>query len=288
LFLKGNKDAVAIKHEIEVASAQVKSALLLGAINAHGESEIIEPVLTRDHTEIMMQYLGFNLTEKLLDGKKHIYLNVEQELKAKSINIAGDPSSAAFLASLAILTKGSDIVIKNILFNVHRTGFFEVAKNMGADITIINDKILSGERVVDLRIKYSTLTGVITEKEIAPKTIDEYPILAILAAKAEGKTRFNGLEELKVKESNRFSAIIDNLKNCGVKVEYGNDWIEIEGCKNFKISEVIKTHHDHRIAMSFIILGLTITEQVTIDDTAMIKTSFPEFFDKLKELNANI
>ncbi len=283
----GNDEATAIKTEVAVPSAQVKSALLLAAINAYGKSTIIEPVLTRDHTEIMMEYLGFEIEVEMIEGKKHISLNAQEDLPAKDITVSGDPSSATFLAALALLSKDSQITLKNILFNQYRTGFFEIVEKMGAKISYDNERIISGEKVVDITLKTSILKAINIPAEIASKTIDEYPILAIVASKAKGITRMNGLKELKVKESNRFLAIIENLQKCGVKTNNGDDWLEIEGTEKLEVTDIITTYHDHRIAMSFIVLALAFQTEIVIDDITMINTSFPEFFDKLQEVGVD-
>lgn len=284
----GNMSSTAISHEIEVPSAQVKSALLLASLNAHGESDFVETTLTRDHTEIMMRYLGFDIVEKLENNKKYISINATNDLPAKDITVSGDPSSAAFLVAAAILIKGSNITIKNVLINEHRIGFYQILELMNAKVSFNNIREVSGEKVADITAEYSDLKAVDIPAEYAPRTIDEYPILAILSSQAVGTTRMNGLTELKIKESNRLDAIVQNLEKCQVDVKSGDDWMEIEYSPNIKSSDIIETCHDHRIAMSFIILGLISENGIVIDDITMINTSFPEFFDKFKELGINI
>ena len=285
LQLQGNPNSVAINHEITVPSAQVKSALLLAALNAHGESQFIENTLTRDHTEIMLRYLGFAIDETYDNGKKIIKINAPEDLAAKDLAIAGDPSSAAFLVAAAILIKDSDITIKNVLINQYRIGFYEILRNMNAQIEFSNIREVSGEKIADINVKYSQLKSYDISAEYAAKTIDEYPILAILASQAQGKTRMNGIAELKIKESDRLNAIIENLTACNVLVTSGDDWLEISYSPNIINNAIIKTYHDHRIAMSFAILGLISQNTITIDDITMIQTSFPDFFTKLAALN---
>lgn len=288
VHVEGNMFATAINHKITVPSAQVKSALLFAALNAHGESSFIETVLTRDHTEIMMKYLGFNITEEIIDNQKHITINADQELPAKDITISGDPSSAAFLIAAAILIPDSKITVKNVLMNEHRIGFYKILELMNANISFNNVREVSGEQVADIEASYSNLQAVDIAASYAPSTIDEYPILAILSSQAKGVTRMNGLQELKVKESNRLDAIVENLRKCQIDVSCGKDWMEIRYSPNIEATDIINTYHDHRIAMSFIILGLISKNGITIDDITMINTSFPGFFDKLKELGADI
>lgn len=288
IHLQGNMSSTAINHEITVPSAQVKSALLLAGLNAYGESSFIETTLTRDHTEIMMRYLGFDIKEKLEGNKKVININANQDLPAKDITVSGDPSSAAFLVAAAILVKGSNITVKNVLINEHRIGFYKILKLMNAKISFENIREVSGEKVADIKAEYSELKSAKIPAHYAPSTIDEYPILAVLASQAKGVTRMNGLTELKVKESNRLAAIVENLKKCQINVSYGDDWLEVKYSPNIAVSETITTYHDHRIAMSFIILGLISQNGVSIDDITMIDTSFPEFFQKLEELGAHL
>ena len=288
LAITGNSDSIAIEYETEVPSAQVKSALLLAALNAVGISTIIEPIATRDHTEIMLAYLGYKINNIFKDGKRYIEVEGKKDIKAKDINIGGDPSSAAFIATMALLTKGSAIVIENILWNPSRIGFFQIIKKMGANINIVNERTLSGEKIVDIEVKYTeNLQAIEIGEEFAPSTIDEYPILAILSCFAKGKTRMQGLGELRVKESDRLAAIVDNLALCGINTNSGDDWLEIEGpIKNTSLKDgvTIKTYHDHRIAMSFITLSLATGKSLIIDDIEMINTSFPNFFNILKKI----
>jgi len=285
--ITGNTEAVAVNHVIEVASAQVKTALMLAAINAHGRSKFVETELTRDHTELMMQYLGFDVECEITNGAKEITVCCNEDLPAKDINVAGDPSSAAFMAAAALLVPGSEIVIENVLINKYRVGFYEVLKLMGAHIEYQNVRNDSGEKVADIKVKYSELSGIEVPAEYAPSMIDEYPILAVLATQAKGKTKMLGLKELRVKESDRLSAINENLQRCGVYTTCGEDWLEVQYCENIRATEIIKSYHDHRIAMSFLILGFVSLDGIEVDDISMIATSFPDFFDKLKDLEVD-
>jgi 3-phosphoshikimate 1-carboxyvinyltransferase len=285
--MQGNKLAPAIKYEITTPSAQVKSALLLAALNAYGNSQISEKTFTRDHTEIMLNYLGFSIQEKITNNIKEITIQGKvKDLKAQDITISGDPSSAAFMVAAALLVKDSHLIIQNILINKYRIGFYEILKKMGADISFNNIRNICGEEVADIEVKYSQLHGIEIDASYAPSMIDEYPILSILATKALGSTKMYGLAELKVKESNRLNAIIVNLRNCGVNLNSGDDWLEISYSKNINATKIINSYHDHRIAMSFIILGLISQNIIEIDDISMIKTSFPNFFTLLKKINA--
>ncbi|MFZ8864318.1 MAG: 3-phosphoshikimate 1-carboxyvinyltransferase [Rickettsiales bacterium] len=288
IHISGNSDAVAINYELKLASAQVKTALLLAAINACGTTNITEKKYTRDHTELMMQYLGFDLQIMPQNNCKTISLTVNEDIVAKDININGDPSSAAFLAAAALLVKDSEIVLKNIMINEYRIGFYKVLQMMGAELYFENVRLDTGEKIADIRVKYSKLKGVVVPAKIAASMIDEYPILAILAVRAEGVTRMEGLEELRVKESDRLNAIYKNLIKCGVEANCGDDWLEVKYSDKIYADEIIKTYNDHRIAMSFLILGLVSDSAIEVDDVKMINTSFPEFFSKLKQLGVKL
>jgi 3-phosphoshikimate 1-carboxyvinyltransferase len=287
-FISGNPDAIAINHEINIPSAQIKTALILAAIHATGTSEIIETKLTRDHTELMMEYLGFKINYEIIGGKKIIKIPGNQtNVAAKDININADPSSAAFLVAAALLIPGSELIVKNIMINPHRIGFYQTLQEMGADINYLNIRKESGEKIADIKVRYSKLKGVEVPAARAATMIDEYPILSIIATQAEGQTVMRGLKELRVKESDRLAAINENLKICGVNTESGEDWLIVKYTKKIIPSDIIKTYADHRNAMSFLILGLIAEKELIIDDSTMINTSFPEFFTKLKEIGVN-
>jgi len=284
----GAKNPLPINYKMKMASAQVKSAIILSALNTPGTTTIIEPEKCRDHTEIMMRYLGLNIKieDIKIDGKtgSKISLNGGQEFNAKDFSIPGDISSAAFLIVAALIIPGSKIKITNVGINPLRDGIITTLKEMGGNIKLQNQKLIGGEKVADILVEYSQLNGVNVPKERAPIMIDEYPILAIAAANAKGKTIMNGLTELKVKESNRLNAIAEGLKNCGVQVKMGDDYLEVQGgIKQPSKLVNINTYMDHRIAMSFLIMGLKLKNGLRIDNSEMINTSFPSFIDLFKK-----
>ena len=289
--IKGARAPLPILHRLQVASAQVKSALLFAALNVPGRSTIIERAATRDHTERMMKGFGADLTvETLSDGTSAISLTGEAELKPTAIVVPSDPSSAAFPLVAALIVPGSDIVLENVMLNPRRIGLIETLKEMGADIQILNARDNGGEAVGDLAVRHSALRGVEVPPERAPSMIDEYPVLAVAAAFAEGKTAMRGLEELRVKESDRLSAIAEGLKANGVTVEELPDAMIVHGMGADGVpgGGTVATHLDHRIAMSFLVMGLAARSAVTVDDGAMIATSFPNFTDLMRGLGADI
>ncbi len=289
LTLHGASNLVPIAYRLPVASAQVKSAVLLAGLLASGTTSVIESEKTRDHTEKMFAYFGADVSSDL-DGEGGLRISVEgrKTLKGKPVVVPGDPSSAAFLVAGAILCPGSDVVIKDVLINPTRTGFYETLSEMGADITFENERELNGERVADLRAKTSALRGVLVPAARAPTMIDEYPVLAALAAFAEGETVMNGLAELRVKESDRLAAMVDGLSACGAKAESRGDTLAVSGLSKVRGGATIQTHMDHRIAMSFLVLGLAAEEPVTVDDASMIATSFPEFRQVMQQAGASL
>ncbi len=278
----GAKNPLPISYTMKVASAQVKSCVLLAAFNIAGSTTIIEPEKCRDHTEIMMRYLGLKIETQDFEAKgktatKIIYQGM-QEFDAKDFSIPGDISSAAFIIVAALITKGSKVRIKNVGINILRDGIIKTLLEMGANIELQNQKLVAGEKVADIIVEASELKGVNIPESRAPKMIDEYPILAVAAAHAKGITKMNGLAELKVKESNRLLMIAQNLEKCGVTLKMGDDFLEVKGGIT-QPQEIVKitTAMDHRIAMSFLIMGLSLENGVEIDDAAMIATSFPTF-----------
>ena len=287
LTLHGAPKPKAITYTLPMASAQVKSAILLAGINAVGTTTVIEPVATRDHTERMLKAFGAKITTVEKDGARHISITGGVELKAQKISVPGDPSSAAFPMVAALITEGSDILIENIMLNPTRTGLITTLQEMGADITIENQRSAGGEDVGDLRVKSSKLRGISVPAERAPSMIDEYPILAVAASFAEGTTRMNGLEELRVKESDRLAAVEAGLIANGVMTQSGPDWLEVQGGGAPGGGKVI-THMDHRIAMSFLVMGLASRIHTTVDDASFIATSFPGFAELLNGLGAKI
>ena len=290
ITLVGASPALAIDHEIEVASAQVKSSLLLAALNATGRSRIVQRALTRDHTEKMLAAFGATAeVESLSGGGEAIHLVGEQELKPCSVDVPGDPSSAAFAIVAASIIPGSDIEVPSVLLNPRRTGLIETLRQMGANITVHNSRLSGGEAIGDLHVQFSSLKGVEVPAQRAPSMIDEYPILAVAAAFAEGRTTMRGLEELVVKESDRLSSTANALKNCGVPVEVKDAALVVEGrgVDGVRGGARVATDMDHRIAMAFLTLGLASRNPVSVDDTAMIATSFPEFERSLRGLGAD-
>ncbi|MBI0170001.1 MULTISPECIES: 3-phosphoshikimate 1-carboxyvinyltransferase [Bartonella] len=280
-----------ITYRVPMASAQVKSAVLLAGLNTPGITTVIEPVMTRDHTEKMLVGFGADLeVETDNDGVRYIHLEGQGELHGQDITIPGDPSSAAFPIVAALITEGSDITIENVLLNSTRTGLITTLLEMGADISFENKRQTGGEEVADIRVRSSRLKGVKVPKERAPSMIDEYPVLAVAAAFAEGKTVMEGLAELRVKESDRLAAVANGLKKNGVDCEEGKDFLIVTGDPSAKNigGGIVTTYLDHRIAMSFLVLGLGAAKPVTIDDKRMIATSFPEFMGLMAKLGAHI
>ena len=289
----GDDDILPVEYEMPVASAQVKSAIMLAALNILGKTTIIENEPCRDHTEIMMRHLGINVeTLPLENGGRKISLAGHQEFSGTNFVIPGDISSAAFFIVAALIIPGSKITIENVGINPLRSGLIQTLQEMGGDIILKNKRQQAGEKVADISVSYSQLNGIEIPAHHAPSMIDEYPILAIAASQAQGVTKMTGLEELKVKESNRLAAIYEGLKSCGVAVKMGDDDLEVTGKSNSiiangkKVSK-IKTNLDHRIAMSFLVMGLTMKNGVEIDDYRAINTSFPSFFNIFSNLGVD-
>ena len=270
-------------------SAQVKSAILLAALGAKGITRVHEPILCRDHTERMLAAYGVDLDfDDDGEGGRYISIAGGQKLTACDIVVPGDPSSAAFPVAAGLITPGSDITVRNVMINPTRIGLFETLREMGASIDFENQRTAGGEPVADIRVRHSKLHAVSVPPERAASMIDEYPILSIIAAFADGETHMQGLEELRVKESDRIAAVEAGLNACGVTTSSGPDWLKVVGVGQPTGGGNIQTHHDHRIAMSFLILGLGSAKPVTIDDHSMIATSFPSFFDLMARLGAKI
>jgi len=287
LTLHGAKDAKPITYTLPMASAQVKSAVLLAGINTKGVTTVIEPVATRDHTERMLKAFGAKLEVKQVGTARHISIEGGHELKGQVIAVPGDPSSAAFPMVAALITPGSDIVIENIMLNPTRTGLIDTLIEMGGDIKIENRRLAGGEEVGDLHVKASSLKGITVPPDRAPSMIDEYPILGVAASFASGTTRMEGLEELRVKESDRLAAVEAGLKANGVETSSGKDWLEVKG-GTAKGGGVVVTHMDHRIAMSFLVMGLASPTPTHVDDAAFIATSFPGFTSLMNGLGADM
>ena len=287
IIIHGAGDAKPITYRLPMASAQVKSAVLLAGINTVGVTTVIEPVATRDHTEKMLKGFGAKLTVEVKDGARHISIEGKHELTAQTLSVPGDPSSAAFPMVAALITENSDIVIENIMLNPTRTGLITTLIEMGGHITIENRRDAGGEEMGDLHVKSSQLRGIKVPESRAPSMIDEYPILAVAASFAEGTTRMEGLEELRVKESDRLAAVEAGLQANGVSTSSGRDWLEVTGGGAPGGGKVI-THMDHRIAMAFLVMGLASRIHTTIDDSAFIATSFPGFTELMNGLGARI
>ncbi len=292
LALKGTKNPLPITYKLPVASAQVKSAILLAGLNTAGITTVIEKEPTRDHTENMLEYFGFNIKkQKLEDGSLSISVTGQpaQKLGEYEIYVPADPSSAAFLAVAAIICPDSELTIRNVCVNPLRIGLFTTLKEMGANIEFLNECKIAGEPVTDIHVKHSKLKAVTVPTSRAPSMIDEYPILAVAAAFAKGESVMHGLSELRVKESDRLSAIIAALTACGVSACAENDSLYIKGLGTSpKGGATVITNFDHRIAMAFLVMGMASKEPITVDDATAIATSFPNFSELCNSLGANI
>ena len=290
LYLRGTSEPVPIRYELSVPSAQVKSAILFAGLNTPGITTVIEPDKTRDHTENMLQSFGADiLISKKNGGGRIISLEGEKELSATTVVIPGDPSSAAFPGVAALLVPDSQITIEKVGINPLRSGLIETLIEMGADIEVTNITDSGGEKIGDITFCHGRLNGTDVVASRAPSMIDEYPIAAIAAAFAKGKTRFQGLGELKVKESDRFKAIIDGLTACGVGVKAKENDIIIDGCDGPPPGgAIIAANLDHRIAMSYLVLGLASKNPVKVDGGNTISTSFPNFVGLMTNLGAII
>lgn len=289
LMVRGLAPAIPLAYRLPVASAQVKSAVLLAGLNTPGITEVIEPVPTRDHSERMLRGFGADLAvETDADGTRHIRIAGEAELKPQTIIVPGDPSSAAFFIVAALIVPGSDITITHVGLNPTRAGLIEVLRQMGGDIELIDPREVGGEPVADLRVRHSALTGIDVDPAVAPSMIDEFPILFVAAALAEGRTVTTGLDELRVKESDRLAVMATGLTAIGARVTESEDGLVIEGTGGDPLpgGAKIAGHLDHRICMSFAIAGLVTGSPVTIDDMAPVATSFPNFEALLGELQS--
>jgi 3-phosphoshikimate 1-carboxyvinyltransferase len=288
LTLTGRAPLIPIRYALPVASAQVKSAILLAGLATPGITTVIEKEATRDHSERMLRGFGARLwTEQTSDGTA-IHIQGEAELAPCDLVVPGDPSSAAFPMVAAAITPGSRVTISNVGLNPTRAGLVTVLERMGASITRHQLREVGGEPVADLEVTGGTLRAVETEPGIAPSMIDEYPIAFVAAALAQGTSRFTGLAELRVKESDRLATMAQGLAACGVNVREGEDWIEIDGSGGERVQggATIAAQLDHRIAMSFAVLGGRAQRDITIDDSAPIATSFPTFLPMMQGLGA--
>lgn len=278
-----------ISFESPRPSAQVKSAVLLAGLRAAGPVEVVEPEPSRDHTERMLRTFGVDVEIEAVEAGRRVRLSGSRELRGTSVEVPGDPSSAAFPLVAALIARNSDVTVRNVLTNPLRTGLFEVLRSMGADLTIANSRPLGGETVADLTARSSALTGIEVPAALAPTMIDEYPILAVAAACASGTTVMQGLAELRVKESDRLSGIVAGLQMCGVRARAEGDSLVVHGCHGLPPGGArVSTNGDHRLAMAFLVLGLASQRPVEVDQATMIDTSFPEFAQLMSALGASI
>jgi 3-phosphoshikimate 1-carboxyvinyltransferase len=278
----------AIKYASPVASAQVKSAILLAALGAEGETVVTEAQSTRDHTERMLALFGVKIDVSRNDRGLTARLVGPQTLSACEIAVPGDPSSAAFAVVAALITPGSKIQINGVMDNPARTGLYTTLKEMGADLVLKPGVMKAGEKTIDITAQYSALSGITVPAERAASMIDEYPVLGVAAAFARGQTAMLGLDELKAKESDRLAGTADMLRGNGVIVDVNENSLAVHGSDGAPAAGggIVQTRHDHRLAMSGFVLGLRCTDPVTIDDASMIATSYPNFFDHMATLGA--
>jgi 3-phosphoshikimate 1-carboxyvinyltransferase len=286
LMIRGMNPAVPITYTLPVASAQVKSAVLLAGLNTPGITRVIEPVPTRDHSERMLQGFGAHLTVEDSPDGKIISITGEAELKPQQIIVPGDPSSAGFWMVAASIVPGSHVTISNVCMNPTRTGLIAALRLMGADIAEANPRTVGGEPVADLVVRHARLNAIEVPADLAPSMIDEYPILFVAAALATGRTIARGAHELRVKESDRIATMAEALSACGVAVEEYEDGLAIEGSGGELLAGggTIASKLDHRIAMSMVVAGLAARAPVTVDDVAPVATSYPNFFATLDAL----
>ena len=291
LMVRGLVPAIPVRYRLPVASAQVKSAILLAGLNTPGITEVIEPVSTRDHSERMLRGFGADLTVEVdTAGVRYIRLIGETELSPQDIEVPGDPSSAAFPIVSALITPGSEVTVTHVGMNPTRTGIYRILEAMGADLTYSNERQVGGEPVADITARHSLLRGVEVPPDVAPSMIDEFPVFFVAASVAEGRTTTSGLDELRVKESDRLTLMATGLKAIGGNVEERHDGLVIEGSGGEPLegNATINSGLDHRIAMSFAVAGQHSYHGVTVDDVTPIATSFPTFealLDSLKVHN---
>jgi 3-phosphoshikimate 1-carboxyvinyltransferase len=285
--IQGTRDLMAAHHCIKIASAQIKSAILLAGLNARGTTIVSEPSASRDHSESMLRHFGASVSQELAEDKSHrVKLADGASLRAKDVIVPSDPSSAAFAIVAALITPGSDISLCGIGMNPLRTGLITTLIEMGGNISKSNHRTECGEAVADLRIKYSQLHGITVPPDRAASMIDEYPILSVAAASAAGTTEMLGIAELRVKETDRIKVMADGLTRCGVKVDYNEDSMRITN-STVNGGVTISAEHDHRIAMSFLTLGMNAKAPITVTGCATIETSFPGFATAMNQLGAS-
>lgn len=291
MTLVGAADPIPVRYVVPVPSAQVKSAVLFAGLNALGKTIVIEKEATRDHTERMLAGFGAEITTEITDEGRVITLTGQPELKAQTIDVPRDPSSAAFPVCAALIVPGSDVLVPGIGLNPTRAGLYKTLREMGADLTYENERIEGGEPVADLRARFSPdLHGIEVPAERAASMIDEYPVLSVVASFAKGKTHMPGVKELRVKESDRIDAMAIGLRANGIEVDEGPDWWSVIGLGHGNVSggATCASQLDHRIAMSFLILGMAATNPVSVDDGGPIATSFPIFEGLMGGLGADV
>ena len=286
ITLKGARDPSPILYRTPVASAQIKSAVLLAALNARGATTVIEAEASRDHTEKMLAHFGAEVSVTPEGEGRRIELVGRPELRPSLVVVPADPSSAAFPIVAALIVPDSDVVVEGVMTNPLRSGLLTTLLDMGADIEVLDRRLEGGEEVADLRVRSSALAGVDVPAARAPSMIDEYPVLAVAAAFASGQTRMRGLHELRVKESDRLAAVAAGLGAAGVAHAVEGDDLLVEGGAAPKGGGLVATHMDHRIAMSFLVMGLASRNPMTVDDVGMIATSFPTFRPAMERLGA--
>ena len=291
MTLVGAADPIPVRYVVPVPSAQVKSAVLFAGLNAPGKTVVIEKEATRDHTERMLAGFGAEITTEITDEGRVITLTGQPELKAQTIDVPRDPSSAAFPVCAALIVPGSDVLVPGIGLNPTRAGLYTTLREMGADLTYENERIEGGEPVADLRARFSPdLHGIEVPAERAASMIDEYPVLSVVASFAKGKTHMPGVKELRVKESDRIDAMAIGLRANGIEVDEGPDWWSVIGLGHGNVTggATCASQLDHRIAMSFLILGMAATNPISVDDGGPIATSFPIFEGLMGGLGADV
>ena len=291
ITIKGNKIPIPIRYRSSLSSAQVKSCVLLNGLTSTGNTYYSEKVKSRDHTEKMLDFMGAKIYSKCLNnGTNQIKLMGLPYLIGKHFNIPNDPSSAAFPSAAALIIPDSEVKIKNVCLNALRIGFYETIKEMGGFIKFINKKNISGEIIGDIQVKYSKLKGIVVPEKRVPSMIDEFPIFCIVACFADGETVMTGIKDLRNKESDRIKEMVENLKKFGFSVKSSTNSISIQGDKhiNPKKEIVIDSKFDHRIAMSFLCLGLLMENGVKVKNAETINSSFPNFYEIMNAIGANL
>ncbi|MEM7661200.1 MAG: 3-phosphoshikimate 1-carboxyvinyltransferase [Pseudomonadota bacterium] len=289
LILKGTNELSVIDYSPPHASAQVKSAVLLAGLSASGITRVREQRMTRDHTERMLQGFGVDISVKYEDGRRSVALQGGQLLQSGEISVPGDPSSAAFLIGAALISRDGDVTVEGVMSNETRDGFFRMAEKMGGTLGAEPVGEAAGERLIDLAASSSQLKGIAVPEVTVPAMIDEFPILAVIAAFADGETHVTGARELRVKETDRIAAVVDMLRVNGVDIEDHEDGFTVQGCAGPPPGGgTVETRHDHRIAMSALVMGTASQQPVRVDDASMIATSYPTFVDHMRALGADI